>query len=78
MAYANSPEDSYKLLGLLKEKMVARYQDMEKAEVNNIELLTGKLKEKRIVCVIEEYASLRLDKNYGKEIEDLIVYISNL
>ena len=78
MAYANNPEDSYKLLELLKEKMMARYQDMEKAEVNNIDLLTGKLKEKRIVCVIEEYASLSLDKNYGKEIEDLIVYISNL
>lgn len=62
MAYANTPSEALQMLTLLEEKMRMRYADMEKAGVNNIDLLTGKLKEKRIVCIIEEYASLRLDK----------------
>lgn len=78
MAYANTPSEALQMLTLLEEKMRMRYADMEKAGVNNIDLLTGKLKEKRIVCIIEEYASLRLDKLVWKDIEDLIVQISNL
>jgi len=38
----------------------------------------GKVKEKRIVCVIEEYANLRQDKTYGNDIEALIISISAL
>jgi S-DNA-T family DNA segregation ATPase FtsK/SpoIIIE len=77
MAYANTPEQAYTLLNQLQAKLQDRYKEMEEQGVNNIDLMKG-LKEKRIVCIIEEYASLRLDKNFGKEIEDLIVYISNL
>ncbi len=77
MAYANSPREAMELLTLLKMKMTSRYQEMEQAEVNNFDLL-NKIKEKRIVCMIEEYASLRLDKTYGKDIEDMVVDLSNL
>lgn len=40
MAYANSPREAMELLTLLKMKMTSRYQEMEKAEVNNFDLLT--------------------------------------
>ena len=33
---------------------------------------------KRIVCFIEEYANLRLDPDIGKDIENLIVQLTNI
>lgn len=78
MAYGNTAYESMDILTKMSMEMTKRYQDMEKAWVNNIELLTGKVKEKRIVCVIEEYANLRQDKTYGNDIEALIISISAL
>lgn len=74
MMYGNAPVDAYVLLARIKEMMMERYSAMEKLWVSDI----SETKEKRILVIIEEYANLSLDWEYWKEIEEIIVQLSNL
>ena len=62
------------MLSDMQETMNARYKVMESKGANDI----SKTGQKRILIVIEEYAALRLDKEYGSQIESLVLQLTNL
>lgn len=72
--YACEPIEAWVLLSDLKRTMDLRYMRMEEKGVNDV----SKIDYNRIMVVIEEYASLRLDKEYGATIEALVLQLTNL
>lgn len=74
--YGSTANDSWQILDSLTQEMERRYKSLESEGVNDIAQLKKPLKRK--VVFIEEYASLRLDKQYGKDIEELVVKLTNL
>lgn len=72
--YGNEANEAYEMLEKLYTEMMKRYKRMEMNWVSNVK----DTRYKRILCIIEEFANLRLDRIFGKDIEELIVKISNL
>lgn len=72
--YWNEADEAYTILDGLYTTMMSRYKKMELSGTSNIKDTSFN----RILCIIEEFANLRLDKLYWKEIEELVVKISNL
>lgn len=72
--YGNEPLEAWYMLGMIKDRMNDRYKSMESDRVTDI----SKTQHRRMLIVIEEYASLRLDPQYGTDIENLVIQITNL
>lgn len=72
--YGCEPIEAWFMLSELKRQMDERYRFME--ENGHRDVATTPYSRK--MCIIEEYAALRLDKEYGNQIEDLIVQLTNL
>lgn len=72
--FTNEPQGAFIMLEKLYALMMKTYKKMEDKEVTNI----SQLGNVRSLCIIEEYANLRLDKTWWKDIEELVVKISNL
>lgn len=74
LLYGVESADALEILKQLILEMEDRYGRMERAEVNNIEQMNGM---KRIMCVIEEFGSLRLSFE-GNTIEAQIEKLTNM
>lgn len=74
LLYGVESADALEILKQLILEMEHRYERMERADVNNIEQMNGM---KRIMCVIEEFGSLRLSFE-GNTIEAQIEKLTNM
>ena len=73
LLFAMLPEDTYLTLQNIEMEMNQRYALMESRGVDNIEGIKP-----RMMIVIDEYASVRLDATFGKLIEKSLVNITNM
>lgn len=74
-------EDAIKLLEKLNEEVKRRYVLLEKTGVNNIGLYNSKFQDNKleyIICVIDEYAELVLEKEEAKEIHKNVQSLAQL
>lgn len=73
LMYSALTEEAYMILEQLEVEMKQRYHLMDARGVSDI----GDIRP-RIMVVIDEYATLRLDPNFGKSIEKSLVNITNM
>lgn len=73
LLYASFPEDALMTLENIEYEMKMRYRKMEREWVSEIGNLAP-----RMMVVIDEYASLKLHPKLGKEIEKILINLTNM